>query len=155
MPSNLWSCTAMALTNQGTFGETEIEIKYTTLLRLTDFIDFTYSVFNFSLIIYSKFFESPIQSMWWVYDERGRLATQQIRCFYNYDIWWTIFWIFTCVYQAFPCEPLARTLAKLNRWRSWLGIWYSDSSERGRQSVNAIERWVIKEFSAKLKVKLT
>ena len=53
----------MALTNQGTFGEAESEIKYTTLLRLTDFIDFTYSVFNFSLIIYSKFFESPIQSI--------------------------------------------------------------------------------------------
>ena len=53
----------MALTNQGTFGDTEIEIKYTTLLRLTDFIDFTYSVFNFSLIIYSKFFESQIQSI--------------------------------------------------------------------------------------------
>ena len=64
-------------------------------------------------------------------------------------------WIFTCAYQAFPCEPLARTLAKLNRWPSWLRIWYSDSSERGRQSVNAIERWLIKEFSAKLKVKLT
>ena len=28
----------MALTNQGTFGETESEIKYATLLRLTDLL---------------------------------------------------------------------------------------------------------------------
>ena len=41
----------MALTNQGTFRKTESEIKYATLLRLTDllFYSFHYSVFYFSL----------------------------------------------------------------------------------------------------------
>ena len=38
MQSNLWSCTAMALTNQETFGETASEIKCAAWLRLTDLL---------------------------------------------------------------------------------------------------------------------
>ena len=43
----------MALTNRRTFGKTESERKYATLLQLTDinifFINFIYLVFDFSL----------------------------------------------------------------------------------------------------------
>ena len=47
--------------------------------------------------------------------------------------------MFTCAKQEFPCESLARTLAKLNGWPSRLRIRYSDSSETGRQRVKVWE----------------
>ena len=61
--------------------------------------------------------------------KRGRLATQQIRCFYNYDIWWTIVLnIYLCVSSVSvraPCTNFGKTksLAKLATdmvlWQFW------------------------------------